>query len=1080
MFAILFALRSFVLLIALVPLSLAHPVPADGSAGPPAREQEQGEDQAQDPALDLYYSANALYNRNLYSLAIDEYDTFLERHPRHDKAPHARLGLALCHYNLGHKKKCEPLFAELVGDRNIGNQQEIHNLWGQSLLALERLPEAESAFAWSANHTGDDEQTLQGLAGQIETQYRQSKWKDVARNSTRFREQYDTSSLLDRVTFQGAVARFELAEYESARRLLDAVDLDGETEAFKQHVAFLLAESHRLLEDPQGAMKHFNRAARNLQGAFTAEALYRLGYIRFQQGDHRGAIRDLQELLDAHGASPHTSSARLYLGRSYLERNQLNEAQAVLKTVPSSSGEYGTARLWLARAMIAQKKETQAQRTLAQALKIVPANSPIYDDLLFESASIQIKRDDFTRAATGFQALVDSFPRSPLYGEALRLLAYTLHKAGRHQESFARCTLFLQKYPKSERRAEIDFMAAENLFLQDKRAEATPRYRQFVATYPAHTQTPSARFRLGQIHYRKKEWRAALKELGALDDKSLQSSPFFAQLDFLRGECLFNVREWAAAAQALTRFCEAHKTAPNADLAALKVALAHVQLGASDSAVAALNTFLKRYPKSPYLSHGLLELGRLHYEAGRYGEAKGPLLQASRKTEHPHALYYLGYVAMAEGQPDEAAKHFRSLSTAHPGHELVTDALLQLGLMQIRMERYRDAEKTLARLLENDPPADRADSAWFYLGLARARQSKWKDAVGPLETVLKRFADSSLQDRALYELAWCDKGQKQPERAVRRYAEFIERFPKSPLLPEVLFELAELEYEVQAYNQATARLLALTRLEISEDLRERTYYRLGWNYYSSDRLADAAQWFEALITAFPRSRHLALALYQAGEGRLALKEFEPAYRHFRRLIDFADGAGENSDESGADARGGRDLRKNSSDSGGAYSEQALLRLGECAALTQRWKESENVCLRFARQFPKSDFKNRALFGRGWALENQQRYTEAIEAYGKVLERGRRDETSARSQFQIGECLFAQQKYDEAIKALIKVEVMYAFPEWSAKALLETGRALEIPGKSSEARACYSEVVEKYPDTDAALVARRKLEALGGE
>jgi TolA-binding protein len=158
----------------------------------------------------------------------------------------------------------------------------------------------------------------------------------------------------------------------------------------------------------------------------------------------------------------------------------------------------------------------------------------------------------------------------------------------------------------------------------------------------------------------------------------------------------------------------------------------------------------------------------------------------------------------------------------------------------------------------------------------------------------------------------------------------------------------------------------------------------------------------------------------------------------------------------------------------------MLRLGECAALTQRWQEAENVYRRFAREFPESSFLNRGLFGQGWALENQERYEDAIRVYEKVLARGQFDETSARSQFQIGECHFSLKKYDEAVKALIKVEVLFAFPKWSSKAILEAGRALALSGKKEEARARFREVIQKYPKSDVAVVAQKKLEALDNE
>ena len=66
-----------------------------------------------DPALDLYYSANALYNKGLYELAVDEFRSFLGKHGKHPKAPFANLGLGLCLFQSGKTAEAEPVLPEL-------------------------------------------------------------------------------------------------------------------------------------------------------------------------------------------------------------------------------------------------------------------------------------------------------------------------------------------------------------------------------------------------------------------------------------------------------------------------------------------------------------------------------------------------------------------------------------------------------------------------------------------------------------------------------------------------------------------------------------------------------------------------------------------------------------------------------------------------------------------------------------------------------------------------------------------------------------------------------------------------------
>ena len=62
-----------------------------------------------DPALDLYYGANGLYNRNLYPVAVQQYRQFLEKYPQHEKALSARTGLGLSLYASGAHAEALPI-----------------------------------------------------------------------------------------------------------------------------------------------------------------------------------------------------------------------------------------------------------------------------------------------------------------------------------------------------------------------------------------------------------------------------------------------------------------------------------------------------------------------------------------------------------------------------------------------------------------------------------------------------------------------------------------------------------------------------------------------------------------------------------------------------------------------------------------------------------------------------------------------------------------------------------------------------------------------------------------------------------
>ncbi|HEY5314231.1 MAG TPA: tetratricopeptide repeat protein, partial [Pirellulales bacterium] len=90
------------------------------------------------------------------------------------------------------------------------------------------------------------------------------------------------------------------------------------------------------------------------------------------------------------------------------------------------------------------------------------------------------------------------------------------------------------------------------------------------------------------------------------------------------------------------------------------------------------------------------------------------------------------------------------------------------------------------------------------------------------------------------------------------------------------------------------------------------------------------------------------------------------------------------------------------------------------------------------------------------------------------------EAAARARFMIGEIQFEKKNHQAALKNFFEVAYGYAFPQWQAAAQYEAGRCFEVLGKPDQARQSYQEVVDKYPGSSQAGLARERLKALGGK
>jgi len=366
------------------------------------------------------------------------------------------------------------------------------------------------------------------------------------------------------------------------------------------------------------------------------------------------------------------------------------------------------------------------------------------------------------------------------------------------------------------------------------------------------------------------------------------------------------------------------------------------------------------------------------------------------------------------------------------------------------------------------PNPIKADQGAYYLGLAMARQDddpktknnekRYTAALANFDTVLTKYPKSDKVPNALYWKGKCIEklpARGGPAKAAEIYAQFLKEHPTHKLVPDVTIDMGKIQFDAKKYDVVIAAMKVLldptAEKKVTGTLRGNALYLLGWSYSKIGKSeASAAALEEMAALQNKKGGTNASASFQAGEARMKLHQYEEALEHFRKA-----------------AAAGK----------GPTHPPAMLRQAECEALTNKWEESRRTCQELLKLYPKSPLVPQATFALGWACENRKQYPQAIKEYRKVIARKKNDALSARAQFQIGECFFVSNKLDDAITELIRVETKYSFPEWSAKALLELGRIREAQKNEDESVKRYNEVIERFPKSAAATVAKSLLRKL---
>ena len=1048
--------------------------------------------QQKDPALDLYYLATGAYNRKLYPAAIGGFKEFLQKHSNHTKADQARQGLALSFYAQKQYAEAIPLLTALLSKTSLPKEvsrDRIILMQGQCLLRSGQKDQAREHFIKEQSRLQNPVYKASALAAICDIYFGNRDWDQVNTWATQLAKAKLSSNQAARGLYQQGFANYQLKKYHDAAGILEKVSPLEADVIWKTRASYLLGECYTVVKDHEKAGPAFEAALPGLKGSDKTECHYRLGVTRFILDDWTGAAEQFEAFLksepstrpeDQKKENPNIKESQLYIGRCLLEQGEFNEARKRLSKLTNLDGSLGArANLWFARVFSrpANPNYDQAAASLEPAVKKYQNVTPVNDDLRFDYANALMSRNepDWKTAAEALGRINGgAFGQ---FAEVLAQRATCYHKLGDYNNSLNLANEHITKFKDHEMAGDTRFLRAENMFLLSQGDNAIEAYREFLATHKDHSNALAAAFRIAQIHHHQGRWDQSLASAGPLL-ASKPEGPLFAQLAFLVGNSHFQKEQWKECLEPLEAFIATRvkKTGKNnqrvsaeanVDTALIQLAVAYDREEDSAKALEHLETLTRFYPgTTPHLPLALAEQGRLAYEQEDLSKARQSLerfLNEDKQNKDPfksgapaqrlRVNYFLGWVNATEKKHEPAVLHFGEVAK-NQQHELAADAALQQGLAYIQLEQFDKAGSLFPQILQRYPKHEKLQRVTYYAGLSLARMEKWGPAAIHLRKVADAWPDSEFADQALYEWAWCERKQKKDADAAKLYERFLNKYRESSLVVKVQSELAELNLKSGEQDMVIERLTKALAAVKEEALQEDLRYQLATAHFSKGDYENSAGMFEELLIKYPDSKLRASMCFQAGESRYKLKETVIALTHF------AEGMKQDN------------LKP-------VLAESMLMRLAEMQSSTADHPSAYKSYRNFINRFPESRWKRNAQFGLAWSLENSDKPGEAIRNYAPLLESDKVvDLWTVRARFQTGECYFNMQKYEEAVKEFLNVEIQYKkYPAWQAKGVLEIGRVLLAQNKRGDAKERFKDVITRYPNEKAAIVARQYLDQL---
>jgi TolA-binding protein len=534
---------------------------------------------------------------------------------------------------------------------------------------------------------------------------------------------------------------------------------------------------------------------------------------------------------------------------------------------------------------------------------------------------------------------------------------------------------------------------------------------------------------------------------------SLSTKSLLAEASYLVGSSQNELKQYEAALKTLAPGLNAEPKGRHAPDILLAMALAERRLNQPAKAKEHLQQLVTQFADNPVLDRAHFRLAEDAYAAGDSAAAQAEYRLVIEKFPGSplaaNALYGLAWTQLTARDYTNVVATLDSLLTKYAASEVVPRARYARALAREQLKEFGPALEDVQAFLQTNPSGGEKSDARYVLGLCQVGLNQPGEAVKTFSAILDEDPKYAGGDKVLYELAWARKSLDQTDETAEAFRRLAKEHAGSPLAAEALYHVAEADYQRERYAQAAASYYEAMQKGAKTPLGEKAAHKLGWAYFRQDALDKAQQAFAYQRATWAQGPLAADGAFMEAESLFKQGKYAEALPVYRQVVN---------------------------PSGKDFGVLALLHAGQAQAKLKQWPASLSTLEQAAKQFADSEYLPEILYEEGWARQNLGQPDEALPLYEEVTAKTDR-EVAARARFMIGEIHFERKNHAEAIKNFFKAAYGYGFPQWQANAQYEAGRCFEVLGKNDQARKSYQEILEKFPDSDKAGLAKQRLEAI---
>jgi TolA-binding protein len=980
---------------------------------------------------------------------------------------------------------------------NLSHPQTItrHNRFAQRLLfaglftltlLLAPVCHAETAdecFALASNH------------------YQRGQWRQSIEYFRQLIDQHPQDPRVGSAIFYLGEALVQVKEYKQARVVFERFVRESPDHKFNQRGRFRIGETSYLAEQFEIAYQYLSEFYREYpQDDLMEYALPYLGQLEIDRGNTETGIAHFEEALQRFPNGILADECRFGLGLAFrdtapaqskrfiahvAERGKptlADDASFELGQILFLEGKYSQAairlaefesrfreseiaskgRYWYGRCLARDQQFELAQQVLKEVIT-TNTDKELAPAIHFEAAVVARHLESFDESNGLLKKLIESWPDCQWIDESLLLLTQNEYQTRNYFFASQHAQRFLAEFPQSEFRANVAELQGKSLLSLEQNLEAAAVFRNLIRTELEATQS------------RRASWH------------------------YLQGLALLRVEQ---SNEALAAFAEAARLTNDPSLQAaiyLAQATVHLKQNSYSSASSSLQAYLKVADRDANRTAVLAELARAFAMNGEFraaGEQLELLRESQGETDEQHTLFStasllaeeayrqeefelaqkwfqllidsnlrefqargLSGLAWSQAESDQAElaqATFKKLIEQYPKSELVDEAIMKLGLLEVAAQNPAAAMTTFARFEREHRASPYWPDAVLHLVQLSQQTGKQADlqlASQQIQTLLEIKTELKENDKFLYQLAWLqnDLGDREQSEKIFKQISFSHRH--SRYWADASYRVAEIAVSENRLDEAKQILEQLIHADLdASDVAVHGLYLQGKIAVDQEDWTSVARLMGQLADFYPTHELCSVAKYWRAEAAYKQQAFEVAREQFTQLYTKID-------EAKPELAAG-----------------IMLRSAQLQAKQQSWDRAKEIANDFVGRYPDHGTRYEADYIIGRSFSQEGKFTSARDAYDRVLQSrpARGTETAAMAQFMIGESYFHQEEFTQAIKAYHKTEILHPYPQWQSAALLQCGKAYEMQSEWQDAIACYRRLLKEFGGTTYAIDAASRL------